>query len=273
MNRITPAQRPRRASEPGHSRPGAAAFTLLEMILAMAMVAMLSGALYMSLTIAFKARESAQANIAPVRTATIAMDLLRQDLESVPAPGPAEDTAALAGPFVGGLQIGQGQSAGTMSSLSFCTVGRDLIAAPAAAQGQVGGLAYDQPLSEGIRRVELGVRTDLSPPALVRRVWRNLLAQVEEEPQEEILCRGVRSFTVSFYDGITWQPEWDSTLLGDTLPLAVEINLEIDRNPAQPQQSPLLTADAAQTYRITRVFPLACAKPFDPLQSDLGGIQ
>ena len=96
---------------------------------------------------------------------------------------------------------------------------------------------------------------------------------MQEEPQEEILCRGVRSFTISFYDGTTWQPEWDSTLLGDTLPVAVEINLEIDRNPAQPQQSAPLSADASQTYRITRVFPLACAKPLDSVQLESEGIQ
>ena len=236
------------------NRPQPRAFTLLEMILAMAMVAMLSGALYMSLTTAFKARDSAQAAVAPMRTATVAMDLVRQDLESVPAPGPAEDPVALAGPFIGYAQAG-GQGGAMNSNLTFCSIGRDLIVNPIA-------LAQPQPHAEGIRRIELGVRTDATPPALVRRVYRNLLSQATAEPEEEILCRNVRSFMIRYYDGTAWQPEWDSTLMGDTLPAAIEITLEIDRDPETRDPRP---------YQITRVFPLACSKPYDAAQA--GGIQ
>jgi prepilin-type N-terminal cleavage/methylation domain-containing protein len=244
------------------------AFTLLEMILAIAMVAMLSGTLYMSLNVAFKARDSAHAAVGPMRQASVAMDLIRQDLESVPPPSPTptDTTTApllLNGPFYGGIQqIGTGGS--PTSVLDFFSIGRDTVL-PAAQN-------LPQPLSEGVRRIAFLVRTDLQPqgpPVLVRRITRNLLSQAQQEPEEEILCRGVRGFVVRYYDGVEWLEEWDSTTLGDVLPMAVEITLEMDKSPGQTQ-SPWLTPAQSEPYRITRVFPLPCAKPVDLTQS--GGL-
>ena len=246
------------------------AFTLLEMILSMAMVAVLSGALYMSLTVAFKARDSAEAAVAPMRIAAVTMDLIRQDFESVPPPAPLpEDPAevapvALAGPFIGLAQAG-GSGGGMTSTVQFHSIGRDVL--PPAAVAATG--AIENPLAEGIRLIELGVRSDVSPPVLVRRVTRNLLASTLPAPYEEILCRGVRSFFLRYFDGTTWHEEWDSTQLGDVLPLAVEVNLEIDK-PSSQGQSPWFGDARAQVYRIVRVFPLACAKPVDLSQA--GGI-
>ena len=241
-----------------HSPRAKTAFTLMEMILAMAMVAMLAGSLFMSLTIAFKARESAQAAVAPMRSAAITMDLIRQDFESVPPPGPAEDPVALAGPFIALPQSGGGRDGALLSSVQFHTISRDHLPA-----------AVINPLAEGIRLVELGVRSEAGTNVLVRRVSRNLLAPSLPEPQEEILCRGVRSFTLRFYDGVSWHEEWDSTQLGDVLPMAVEVTLEIDK-PASQTASPWFTDAQANAYRVVRIFPLPCAKPIDTSQA--GGI-
>jgi general secretion pathway protein J len=246
------------------------AFTLLEMILAMAMVAMLSGALYMSLTVAFKARDSAQAAITPVRTANIAMDLVRQDFESVPPPASTDQAAqsttlataaapnTLAGPFQGVEQAG-GAGGAVTSSIIFYSLGRE-----------TASLTQDRPLLEGARRIELGVRSEGGQSYLVRRVTRNILAQTVPQPEEEILCRGVRSFIIRYYDGQTWTEQWDSTTVGDVLPAAVEVTLEIDKDASAPVKSPWFNDPKTQSYRVTRVFPLACAKPIDETQS--GGI-
>jgi hypothetical protein len=60
----------------------------------------------------------------------------------------------------------------------------------------------------------------------------------------------VRSFSLRYYDGVAWQEDWDSSMLDDSLPSAVAITLELgDANAERPGQ------------RITRVVPLACAKP------------
>jgi prepilin-type N-terminal cleavage/methylation domain-containing protein len=236
------------------------AFTLMEMILAMAMVAMLAGGMYMSLTIAFKARDIANAAVTPMRSAAITMDLIRQDFESVPPAGPAEDPLVpptLSGPFYGTAQSG-GRDGALLSTVQFHTISRDHLPADVV-----------NPLAEGIRGIELGVRSEGGTSVLVRRVTRNLLAPSLSQPQEEILCRGVRSFTLRYYDGSAWHEEWDSTLLGDALPFAVEVTLEIDK-PASQTSSPWFTDAQANAYRVVRVFPLPCAKPVDASQA--GGI-
>ena len=53
-----------------------AAFTLLEMILALAMMSMLAGALYASLRTAFRARDAGLRAIEPARRAELAIELL-----------------------------------------------------------------------------------------------------------------------------------------------------------------------------------------------------
>src|ERR1051325_10143787 len=75
--------------------PSQSGFTLLELILAMAMMSMLAVSLYGTLRVAFKARDSAKSGIAPMRSANVALDLLGEDLESALPP-----TGLLAGAFL-----------------------------------------------------------------------------------------------------------------------------------------------------------------------------
>ena len=219
-------------------------FSMLELLLALAMIAMLSATMYMGLHIAVRAREQAASVVGPMRTAVLAADLMRQDLESAVAPGSSTASAlSLARPFVG-------VSANGADTLDFGTIGSD-------------GSLDERPLSEGARRVEIGVRSNVTPPVLVRRVTRNLLASTEPEVEEEVLCRGVKSFTCRYFDGTIWQESWDSTAMGDVLPVAVEMTLEMNVPGARPGAEP-------RVYRVTRIVPLACAKPADATD-DLGG--
>jgi prepilin-type N-terminal cleavage/methylation domain-containing protein len=233
-----------------NARRRSGGFTLLELILALGMVAMLSLALYMGLTVTVRARERAMSSVAPVRTALLAADLIRQDLESV-----LPCKQLLAGPFIGTSQIGA-------DVVDFYCLGSDVAwhASPDALQqqqqpgfGGAASAAVDVPWSEGPRHVVLYLNTDVQPPALVRSVTRNLLAPTQPQPDEEILVRNVKSFTVRYFDGFDWQDSgWDSTTLGDILPQAVELTFEavID----DTKQPPVV-------YKVTRVFPLACATP------------
>jgi hypothetical protein len=77
-------------------------------------------------------------------------------------------------------------------------------------------------------------------------------------PDEEVLCRGVRSFTLRYWDGYTWQDVWDSTQVDNMLPAAVEARLELDW---PPQQRP--SPDAQPTYRAIRIVSLACYRDLD----------
>ncbi len=208
-------------------------FTLLEVLVATAMVSILSLSLYASLRTAFRARDSALNAVVPVRTAQVAVDLLKQDLESALPP-----TGVLAGPFIG--QFG-GEVAGTSALEFHCAGSAALVVHP------------NRPTrGPGIKRIELAVvqLPGSNTTALVRRVTHNLLAPTIDTPDEEVLCRGVRAFVLRYFDGLVWQETWDSTLVGDVLPIAIELNLELDRPDAGQSATP--------TYRISRVFTLPC---------------
>src|SRR5262245_37172922 len=76
-------------------RHAAAGFTLLELILAMAIVAALTAALAASLRTAFVARRSTASGLSTARAARLAIDQVARDLQSAIPPG-----GVLAGAFV-----------------------------------------------------------------------------------------------------------------------------------------------------------------------------
>jgi prepilin-type N-terminal cleavage/methylation domain-containing protein len=165
-------------------RPSQLGFTLLELILAMGMISMLAVSLYATLRVAFKARESATSGIAPMRSTNIALDLLGEDLESAMPP-----TGVLAGAFLG-QHLGDTQS--SQDTVEFYCVGS--------------GDGIDPPASAGFRKIDVGVgpSPDGRGQLLVRRITNNLLSPQEVQPQEEVLCRNVRSFGIQYYDGTQW---------------------------------------------------------------------
>jgi prepilin-type N-terminal cleavage/methylation domain-containing protein len=206
-------------------------FTLLELILAMLMAAMLSLALYTAMHSAIQARRTAQRAVQSTRAGSIAMEIICHDLENA-FPPPTVDPNATSTPL-------------TMADLVFSTLSRD-------------ELADAGPLSEGICTVEFYIKSDPSGAVLVRRITRNVLAPTQTPGTDELLCRNVRSFSVQYYDGTSWQPSWDSTQVGDVPPPAVSVTIVIedptaplDSNGNHPQQ------------RLTRVVSIACAKPAD----------
>ena len=151
-------------------------FTLLELLLALAMAAMLALSLYTAMNVALRARTSAGASLEPTRAAMIAMELIQQDFQSVPPPGDsAADAIPLRGPFYGEHLPAAG---GDNDQVEFCSIGADTVE---------GDPANASPLSEGIRRIHLQVQTDGNGSALVRRVTRNLRPSSEPQVEEEIL--------------------------------------------------------------------------------------
>jgi len=221
-------------------------FTLVEVILALALSGMLVLSAYASLRAAMKARDRALVMVGPVRTTQVAMDILRQDLESALPP-----VGTLAGPFVGELVEG---SQGVLSVLTYYSI--------------VGEALSDAVDPASLRRVVLLVvpSEDGTDQVLVRQITWNLLAPIEEEPEQEIVCRGVRRFELRYFDATSgWLETWDSTVMGDVLPLAVEVTLEVQ----WPPQSVLET----DVYRTRGVFPLSCYRLIQTEVSAEGGTE
>ena len=131
--------------------------------------------------------------------------------------------------------------------VDFYTLGRD--------EGQ-----DDVPTADGIRHVEFVVRSDVQPPVLVRRVTRNLMPTTNPPVEEEIICRDVKSFSVRYFDGLTWQETWDSTAVGDVLPMMISVTLELN-DPDAPAGA------VASSHKATRVISMSCGKPVDTLTS------
>lgn len=197
-------------------------FTLLEMLAAMAMMAVLAGSLYAALNAGFRAKKHSEAALEPVRAAGIAFDIIGRDVSCIPPP-----RGILAGPFTGDAV-----------SMAFFT---RLMSTPDAAPG-IAAVGYQLvPHGEG------------SDSVLIRYVTVNLLSPEQTEPFEEKLCYGVKSVEIRYFDGTQWLEVWDSTAMGDVLPVALEISVE--KSLIQDTES------SRNAERITRVFILPCAVP------------
>jgi prepilin-type N-terminal cleavage/methylation domain-containing protein len=211
------------------------AFTLLELLVALAIVGLLSGVLYAALHIGFAARASVQRTMEPRQRADIVTNFLCRDLESALPP-----TGTLSGAFIG--VDGQDDRGQPGDDLLFC----------AAVSGPSVALATD------IRQIEYIIMPDGDDHVLMRRVTSNLLSPVTVTPDDEVLCRGVQSFNVQYYDGTNWYDNWDSTqpasLTGpsqsNALPQAVQVTFALE--PSSPGKPPLT---------VSRIIQLPCAVP------------
>jgi len=206
-------------------------FTLLEVLVATSMIAVLAGSFYATLHTAFKARASAARAVAPVRQTELAMELLRDDLQSAMVP-----RGLLAGEFTGDDLV---DSRGRPSDDVLVHRVRN-----AAEQDSMGG---------DIRRVELTceVSDDTGLKSLVRYVTSNLLASAGQEPRREVICRDIEAFDVRYFDGVEWQDSWDSVAQGDVLPLAVEVTIQLPADPDDPEET--------EGYAATRAFEIPCS--------------
>lgn len=207
-----------------------AGFTLLEMLVALALMAIISTALYMSLHVAFRARERAEETMAPVRTATLALEIIGRAIESAQPP-----TGILAGEFIGQDGGADGADPEADSLLLYATAA---------------------PRREGVgavRRVEflLVGSNDSSHYVLVSHTTLNLLAPRTPDPVEDVLCRNVLGMNFRFFDGSDWLDAWDSTTQDNTMPLAVEVTLTI--------ALPARNGGESGKYRMGRVFTPPCA--------------
>jgi type II secretory pathway pseudopilin PulG len=238
------------------------AFTLVELLLASATMLVIAGAVYSSMRLAFKARDRALAAVGPARSAEIAMDAVRRDIESALPP-----RGLLQGAFLGKL----GTETPDTGAVEFYAMGpRPRIGQTAeshnrAQRGASESQRLDATTFGGVQRVDLLVaRPQNDPngdPALIRRVTRNLLSPTDPTPDEEIVCRNVTEFSVRYFDGFQWTTDWDSTQYGDVLPLAVEVTLGVagPADPTQPNGGDDATAAANRiTYRTIRTFLLPC---------------
>lgn len=171
------------------------------------MTAIAASVLFSVFYIGFRSRERTRRTLAPVDRATDVLRQLHRDLESAMPP-----TGILAGPFHGGKG---GWEAGDVSYttetvLAFHTVNQDAL----------GG-------GHGIRRVKYVLVGSDRDYSLVRTITDDLLAPVVPSPLQEVVCKGVLSLDLAYFDGDQWDTSWDSTVRGDRLPAVVLVDITI----------------------------------------------
>lgn len=198
------------------------AFTLMEMLVAMAIMSVLAMSIYSSLHIAFNAREAAERALEPTRILTTSLQTIADELRNaVPV------TGMLSLEFLGTDDVENGYDSDSI--LFYNTAGY-----------------RPWPDHEsGFRRIEFVLADELisGDRVLLRRTVSASLAPVVPEPEDMVICGGVRSFNVRYYDGSSWVDSWDSASHDDSLPYAVEITLELQpRNPQQQnERGPMMT--------------------------------
>jgi type II secretion system protein J len=219
----------------------------LELLVALTISAVVALSLFSSLFVVFKSRESSMSALAPVSSVELAMEMIKGDLQAALPEAPSTSTTSgltggissqtttatpLIGPFEG--QQGGGQSGG--DAIYFYSTG------------------YSPPHQSGVGEVkQIGLMMEQrnNVMCLVRQVWGNLLSQQAQSitPDEEVICRYVKNFTLEYYDGTQWVTAWDSTQYNNSLPVAVEVNIDI-----QPP-------GARQPMHLRRVVALSCLTP------------
>jgi len=211
------------------------AFTLLELLVAMSLMVVVAASLYTALYTGFKARRSALAAVEPTSQALNAIELLKQDVVGVlPIDG------VLAQAFLGtNARSSKGEDA---DYVEFYTT-------------QV--YANEDELVGGLGKIELALEEDTDEERqnyrLVRKVTRNLLSPKTADPEEQVLCRNVTSLNLRYFDGDGWLDEWDSTADANSLPRAMEVDIQVAYNATNGTgRSP------SQTRRLVQSFTIPC---------------
>ena len=212
------------------------ALTMIELLVAMTLMVVTASCLFTALYTGFRAKRSAMLAVEPTSLAINAIELIKEDTYGVLPLG-----GALAGSFIGYDSIGV--NGVETDSLEFYTthIYSD----------------NDNPVG-GLGKIELALEEDEDTEnndrgnyKLVRRITTNLLSPRATEPEEQVLCRNVKSLNLQYFDGDGWQEEWDSTADANSLPLAMEIDIQVFYKTKSSDKEP-------QVRRLIQSFAIPC---------------
>ncbi len=198
----------------GKASPRSGAFTLIEMVMALAGCAVILTAIYSIFSRAVHLRDDAMARTREVRVRAHAASVVRNDLRNARISG-----GTMAAVLEGSATSPGGGFPGYLKFITTTTP--DDRTAP----------------SNDLQQVEYYVTTDPAATErkagmLVRAADRDLLATIRETPTAEPLLRGVESMEVSFFDGESWAESWTYSDDNKTVPEAVRVRLKM--GPASP---------------------------------------
>ncbi len=185
------------------------AFTLIEMLLALAVSAIVLAGIGGVFFSALRLRERTTALLDESLPLYRAVGLLRSDLKSALPP-----EGVMAGDFkVGPLISGIGQSVGLQFTTSTGVVSDN------AQGGDLQEVTYE------LR--DSAVRTGGAGRDLVRSTSHTLLSTALLDYKEQPVLGNVESVEYACFDGINWRDLWDTSLTDTNLPTAVRIRIQM----------------------------------------------
>jgi general secretion pathway protein J len=194
-----------------HSSPllGRSAFTLMEMLLALAVSAIVLAGIGGVFYSAIRLRERTAALVDASAPIHQALAFLRRDLRGVMPPG-----GILEGDFkIGAISSGMAQGYGLQFSTSTGIIRDDV------PWGDIQDVAYE--LRDPTERSYTGGKD------LIRSVTRNLLPTTTQDAEEQRLLGNVQSLEVACFDGTDWRDSWDSSMGDTNLPVAVRVRIQL----------------------------------------------
>jgi prepilin-type N-terminal cleavage/methylation domain-containing protein len=210
------------------------AFTLIEMILAIGIAAIVLICVNVALYTSLHLRDATADMVDAESPVDSTVSFLKRDLECCVTPTNGT-SKVLSGDFRAGPGI---TSAGVSGDVAI-----EMYTA-------TGALSDNEPWAD-IQRVtyELKTPADLSEPGkdLYRSVVRNLLAAATPEVDDQFLLSGVSSIKFTCFDGTLWQETWDTTSTSspDTnLPVAVRVDIQMAGNAAAQPVEIVVPIDA-----------------------------
>lgn len=199
------------------------AFTLMEMILAIGVAAIVLITVCTVFFAAIRLRDTTQNAVDNAKPADFALAAMKRDLECVVTP-----TNGTSKVLSGDFRVGDITSAGNNEAVDIEMY---------TATGQVG----DQQPWGDIQRVTYELRDPTVRNAagkdLYRSVTRNLLSPTTIAVEDQWMMSGIQSLTFSCYDGVQWWNTWDTTGLtsaNTNLPVAVRVDIQPVGNQMAP---------------------------------------
>jgi type II secretion system protein J len=202
--------RPAQPRDARHVRRGG--FTLVEVMLAMAVCAIVLAAINGVFFGALRLRETTNRVVDESQPVQLALSTMRSDLQSAMSP-------TTNGVMTGDFRVGDITSAGLNQNVSiemYTTTGALHETEP---WGEVQRVTYELRPSAG----GAGARGQ----DLVRSVTRNLLATITSAPEDRWVMGQVQNLTFDCYDGTQWRNTWDTTLGDTNLPIAVRVTIQL----------------------------------------------
>jgi len=199
------------------------AFTLIEMILAIGIAAIVLVTISSVFFAAIRLRDATQDYVDAATPVDQTLVMLNRDLACIVTP--TNGTTKI---LSGGFQVGNIAGAGNGGPVAI-----EMYTA-------TGELSDNQPWGD-IQRVTYELRDPATRNAqgrdLFRSVTRNLLSSTAPTSEDQWMMSGVQSITFSCYDGTQWWPTWDTTGItsaNTNLPVAVRVDIQPVGNQMAP---------------------------------------